>query len=92
MTIAAPPRPRVETLVWALLVVATAATFAVGESGLARSLATCVVLGIAVLKGGAVALEFMELRGAPRLYRWLTLGWLVVVVALVGIAFARAGG
>ena len=79
------------TVVWLLLVVATGVTWAVGESGAGGHLAAMAVLAIAALKGGGVALVFMELRDAPRLYGALVLGWLVTVAAIIGVAFARAG-
>ena len=35
-----------------------------------------------------VALEFLELREAPALWRWLIAGWLVLVLGLVVLAYA----
>ena len=45
------------------------------------------MLGIAFVKGAVVALEFMALRHAPALWRNLSVGWLVLVCTLVGIAY-----
>jgi len=68
------------------LLLATALTWAVGESGGLRSaggLSSAFILVLALLKGAAIALDFMELREAPRLWRWLVLGWLVLVIGLI---------
>ena len=47
-----------------------------------------VVLGLAFVKGMLVALEFLELREAPALWRWLIAGWLVLVLGLIVLAYA----
>ena len=75
---------------WLLLLVITGVTFWMGESGSsASSLAVAlVVLGLAFVKGMLVALEFLELREAPALWRWLIAGWLVLVLGLVVLAYA----
>ena len=43
------------------------------------------MLALALAKGRGVALDFMELREAPPLWRRLVLGWLVVVIGLVAL-------
>ena len=75
---------------WLLLLVITGVTFWMGESGSsASSLAVAlVVLGLAFVKGMLVALEFLELREAPALWRWLIAGWLVLVLGLIVLAYA----
>ena len=75
---------------WLLLLVITGVTFWMGESGSsAGSLAVAlVVLGLAFVKGMLVALEFLELREAPALWRWLIAGWLVLVLGLIVLAYA----
>lgn len=76
---------RINTI-WLLLVLATVLTWWLGESGAAvRSelLSAAIVLGLAAFKGALIALDYMELRHAPRLWRRLVLGWLVLVMALL---------
>ncbi len=56
-----------------------------GHLGQAATLAV-LVLALAVLKGALIALDYMELRHAPALWRRAVLGWLAVVIALVLLA------
>lgn len=70
------------------LLAATALTWGLGESGLARGAAAWapwLVLTLAAAKGAALALDFMELREAPPLWRRLVLGWLAVVLGLIAL-------
>ena len=85
-------RPRRLELVGLALLAATALTWALGESGLllrnpggGQGWAPWLVLALALAKGTGVALDFMELREAPPLWRRLVLGWLVVVIGLVAL-------
>lgn len=73
-------------LLWAGLMLATVMTWRLGE-GSGGLLLAAIVLGIAFVKGAVVALEFMALRHAPALWRNLSVGWLVLVCTLVGIAY-----
>jgi hypothetical protein len=71
---------------WLALIAATAFTWLLGESGLAsRSLAwpAAVVFALSLAKGSMIALDFMELREAPPLWRRFVVGWLVIVVAVI---------
>ena len=74
---------------WLLLLAITGVTFWLGESGSAvGSMAVALaVLGQAFAKGLVVALDFLELREAPPLWRWLVIGWLVLVLGLVLLAY-----
>ena len=71
------------------LLVATGITFAFGETGLVEGTAwpVFVMLALAFLKGLWIALDFMELRHAPPLWRRLVVGWLAVVVLLILLAW-----
>lgn len=80
-------------LVWLGLLAATGVTWAVGESGALAGGGVGPVLlifGLALAKGAAIALDFMELRDAPPLWRRLVLGWLAVVLTLIVVAWAVA--
>ena len=46
------------------------------------------IFALAALKGSWVTLDFMELRHAPRLWRWLVLGWLGAVLSLIVLLWA----
>lgn len=58
---------RTITVVWAVLVLATVLTLAVGAEHLidSRKIATALVIGIAAVKVRLVGIHFMELRDAP---------------------------
>lgn len=81
-------------VVWALLVLATGVTFAAGELQSASVDATgpwlvAAVLVLAGAKGALVALDFMELRHAPRLWRVVVLGWIALVIAGILAAYLK---
>ncbi|MGE5471250.1 MAG: cytochrome C oxidase subunit IV family protein [Bacteroidota bacterium] len=75
------------TVIWLALVAATLLTWYLGERGAAGPAVVAGLLTIAGLKGGAIALEFMELKHAPRLWSGLTLGWLLLVGAAIALAY-----
>lgn len=57
------------TVVWAILVVATLVSWAVGSEHGPGSAVALLVLGVAMIKVRFVGLDFMELRRAPSLLR-----------------------
>ncbi len=76
--------------IWLLLLLATAVTWWLGESGQVGtgSIApVLVIFAMALLKGWYVVLDFMKLRSAPVLWRRLLQGWLVLVIALILLAY-----
>ena len=72
---------------WLLLIIATGITWYLGEVGAAGTAAIAAMLVIAFIKGRLVILDFMELRAAPRLWRLLLEGWLILVSALILLAY-----
>lgn len=72
---------------WIVLLVATAITWYLGEVGAAGTASIVAMLLIAFVKGRLVILDFMELREAPRLWRILLEGWLILVSALILLAY-----
>lgn len=75
---------------WLFLLLATAVTYWLGESGTTDSAgmkAVLVMMGLAFLKGYFVACDFMELRHAPTKWRWFVMGWLTFVLSLVVLAY-----
>ena len=77
--------------VWIVLMLATLATFAIGEIGerigIAGPLAMAALLAISIIKGRLVMLDFMGLRGVKFFWRGLLLGWLLLVSSLIAIAY-----
>jgi len=77
--------------IFVFLLLATAVTFWLGESGAAGSAGWAPVLvmfGLAATKAYWVIADFMEIRHAPALWRRLLAGWLVVVVGGILLAYA----
>ena len=72
---------------WLVLLVATGITWYLGEVGAAGTGAIVAMLLIAFVKGRLVILDFMELRGAPKLWRILLEGWMILVGSLILIAY-----
>lgn len=72
---------------WLFLLAATATTWFIGESGAAGVGAMLAMLAIAFAKGRLVALDFMGLRRVSLLWRGLLIGWLVLVVSLIALAY-----
>jgi hypothetical protein len=72
---------------WLVLLVATGATWWLGEVGAAGAGAILVMLAIVFIKGRLVILDFMELRGAPLMWRLLLEGWLILVGGLILLAY-----
>lgn len=78
---------RRNTQVWLGLLAATVLTWYLGEQGAGGPPVVAALLGIAILKGSAIAREFMELHHAPRLWQGLTIGWLLLVSGAIGLAY-----
>lgn len=76
--------------IWGLLLVATAITWWLGESGQVGAGGMAPVLVIFFLsffKGLWVINDFMALRHAPSLWRRVVVGWLGVVIVLILLAY-----
>ena len=82
---------------FALLALATLASWWLGE-GAADSgqrlgtVATLAVLTLSAVKGALIALDYMDLRQAPALWRRAVMGWLVVVLGLIALVSVRLRG
>ncbi len=72
---------------WVVLMIATAMTWYLGEVGAAGTGAIVGMLLIAFVKGRLVILDFMELRQAPRMWRLLLEGWMLLVGSLILLAY-----
>lgn len=69
------------TIVWGVLMVLTFVTAFVSASEL--NYAALLIIGIAMLKFVLVSFEFMELKKAHALWKYLTLGFLGIFSLLV---------
>lgn len=74
-------------LIALLLTLATGATWWLGEGGHldVQHSEVLKVLALAAFKIMLIALDYLELRHAPTLWRGLVLGWLVVVIGLIAV-------
>lgn len=76
------------SVIWLLLLAATALTWSLGEeSRTGGALLAFSLLLITFFKCRAVAWDFMGLAGAGPFWRGLMMGWLLLVLALIGIAY-----
>ena len=66
---------------WLVLLAATLLSWESAHSSGDYRLASAAVLLIAFLKARLIGLEFMELRGAPRVLRFIFEAWVVVACA-----------
>ncbi len=73
--------------VWLFLVGATVLAWFTGEGAAAGPLVVAFLFALAFVKGALIVLEYMALRRAPLLWRGITLGWLTLVCALIGLAY-----
>lgn len=76
--------------IFALLALATVASWWLGEGGAVngqhlRRIETALVLALSAFKGTLIALDYMELRRAPALWRYTVMGWLVGVLGLIAL-------
>lgn len=77
-------------LILLILLLATGMTWWLGEQGAAGSTAILIMLGIAGIKGALIALEFMALRCVKVMWPMLLLGWLLVVLAFIALAYLKS--
>ena len=66
-----------------ILVAVTGTAFWMRSDGLTGTDVGAATLAIVALKGRLIVLDFMGLRHAPPLWRWLIQGWLMLVAGLV---------
>ena len=78
------------TFNWLILLALTALSFGVAEAGVPGSAALIPVLLATLLKGRIVIDRFMALQGVGGAWRWVVLGWLLLVLGLIGFAFQHA--
>lgn len=75
---------------WLILLALTGFSTALAESSLSGSAILIPVLLATLIKGRIVIDSFMAMRQAPLLWRGVVLGWLIVVVGLITVAFRNS--
>ncbi len=75
------------TFQWLTLVALTALTFGLAETGVFGSAILIPMLLATLVKGRIVIDRFMALQGVSGAWRWVVLGWLLVVLGLIAVAF-----
>lgn len=75
------------TRYWLILLALTALSFGMTETSWSGNAILVPVLLATLIKGNVVIDRFMALRHAGAFWRWLVLGWLLVVLGLIAYAF-----
>ena len=72
---------------WFILITLTLISVAVGQLVNNLTLFLCLVLAIVSLKGQQIIDVFMELKHAPRFWRWLLLSYVLIVPAIILVIY-----
>lgn len=75
------------TIEWLVLLALTVLTFGLAEAGLSGGTVLAPVLIATLVKGRIVIDRFMALQRVVAPWRWVVLGWLVLVLGLIAYAF-----
>ena len=81
---------RIATLIWIGLLLLTLVSYSMGEVAHPGTLALVLIGVVTFTKGKLVLDHFMGLKQVGGLFHYMLTGWLVLVVALVSLAFMRA--
>lgn len=79
------------TIEWLVLLALTLLTFGLAEAHLSGSAVLIPVLLATLVKGRIVIDRFMTLQRVVAPWRWIVLGWLLLVLGLIGYAFKLTG-
>ena len=74
-------------VIWVALMVATLMTWFIGKSGQMTANTVIAILLIAAVKGWMIIYDFMALRRVKLLWRGIVLGWLLMTLALILLAY-----
>jgi hypothetical protein len=74
-------------VIWVALMVATALTWFIGKTGNLSVATVVAVLVISAVKGWLIIQDFMALRRVKFLWRALVLGWLLLTLAVILLAY-----
>jgi len=72
---------------WLILVVLTIVSVLLGSIVALKSLLIFTVLAIVFVKGWQITDVFMELKSAPNMWRYLLLGYMLVIPAVVFLIY-----
>jgi len=73
--------------IWLLMIALTMTTYAMGKLGATGVIVVLFLLLTAIIKGGLIIRDFMELRGVSLLWRVIMYGWLWGVCIAIAIAY-----
>lgn len=74
-------------VIWVALMVATILTWFIGKTGNLNVPMVVAVLVISAVKGWLIIYDFMALRRVKFLWRALVLGWLLLTLAVILLAY-----
>jgi hypothetical protein len=74
-------------VIWVALMVATVLTWFIGKSVQLTAPMVAMVLVISAVKGWLIIYDFMALRRVKFLWRALVLGWLLLTLAVILLAY-----
>jgi len=79
--------PHLLNVLWIALLVATFLTWMIGKTGHTGTTAVVAILIIAAIKGWMIIQDFMALRRVTFLWRALVLGWLLLTLVIILLAY-----
>jgi|AZIC01.1.fsa_nt_gi cytochrome c oxidase subunit IV len=73
--------------VWLLMVILTLSTYVVGESGQEGIYIVTFLLLTAMVKGGLIIRDFMELKDVSTIWKIIMYGWLSIVCIVIAVTY-----
>ncbi|MBL1321860.1 MAG: cytochrome C oxidase subunit IV family protein [Methylophaga sp.] len=73
--------------IWLLMMLLTLTTYFIGELSYHGVVAVLFLLLTAMVKGGLIIRDFMELKGVSFLWRAIMYGWLTIVCLGISISY-----
>jgi len=73
--------------VWLLMVILTLSTYVVGESGQEGIYIVTFLLLTAMVKGGLIIWDFMELKDVSTIWKIIMYGWLSIVCIAIAVTY-----
>ncbi|NMG03147.1 cytochrome C oxidase subunit IV family protein [Azoarcus taiwanensis] len=81
--------PRRAFWIWIFLLASTVFAWAMAKTDMGGISIMALLMGLAFAKGAFVILDYMGIRGAPTLWKAITLGWLVVVCLVIVLGYLK---
>jgi len=73
--------------IWLLMIVLTLSTYALGKLGYSGVIPVLFLLLTALVKGGLIIRDFMELKDVSLLWRVIMYGWLWIVCIAIAVTY-----